>query len=104
MTATGQQESARVTVRYWAAARDAAGCEAEQLPAGTLAELIKTAGERHGGALSRLLSICSYLVDAQPVKLPDAGQVQLVAGAHVEVLPPFAGGSQPAQRRPPPRA
>jgi molybdopterin converting factor small subunit len=86
------QDPAEVTVRYWAAARDAAGCATEQLPASTLAELITSAGERHGRELARLLSICSYLVDAQPVKLPDAGHVQLVPGAHVEVLPPFAGG------------
>jgi molybdopterin converting factor small subunit len=99
-----RQQPVEVTVRYWAAARDAAGCATEQLPATTLAELIKTAGERHGSELPRLLSICSYLVDAEPVKLPDAGQVQLVPGAHVEVLPPFAGGSQYQDRRPPPRA
>lgn len=83
----------KVTIRYWAAARDAAGCTTEELPGATLADLIAAAGERHGPELSRLLQICSYLVDSQPVKLLDAAQLQLVAGGHVEVLPPFAGGS-----------
>jgi pimeloyl-ACP methyl ester carboxylesterase len=86
-----------VTVRYWAAARDAAGCASEQLPATTLAEVIAAAAERHGSELAGLLEISSFLVDGVPVKRGEAATRALpVAGASretvVEILPPFAGG------------
>ncbi len=38
-----------VTVRYWAAARAAAGVESEQVPAGTLAEAVDEAVRRQIG-------------------------------------------------------
>ncbi len=82
-----------VTVRYWAAARDAAGRSEEKLTGRTLADVIAAAGARHGPELARLLGICSYLVGDQPAKRADAVRVELTPGAVVEVLPPFAGGS-----------
>ena len=83
---------AGITVHYWAAAREAAGCTSEEVDADTLAGLISQAGERHGAALARLLESCSFLVDGAPAKRSDAAHVVLDAGAVVEVLPPFAGG------------
>jgi pimeloyl-ACP methyl ester carboxylesterase/molybdopterin converting factor small subunit len=85
-----------VTVHYWAAARDAAGCASEQLCGATLADLVKAAAERHGPELARLLGICSFLVDGVPVKRGDAA-TRLLSPTDgqetvVEVLPPFAGG------------
>lgn len=87
------EQPIEVTVRYWAAARDAAGCALEKLPGRTLADLIEAAGVRHGADLARLLGICSYLVGDRPAKRAEASSIELVAGDVVEVLPPFAGGS-----------
>ena len=84
---------ARVTVRYWAAAREAAGCASEELTGRSLAEVIRSSGELHGPELRRLLEICSFIVGDQPVKRADAEAIDLEAGVVVEVLPPFAGGS-----------
>ncbi|WP_374216037.1 MoaD/ThiS family protein [Frankia sp. AiPs1] len=83
---------ARVTVRYWAAARDAAGVREETVEADTLAALFTIVAARHGGDLPALLRRCSYLVDDQPVGRRDPAGVVLRDGAVVEALPPFAGG------------
>ncbi|KJE23174.1 molybdopterin converting factor, small subunit [Frankia torreyi] len=84
--------AARVTVRYWAAARDVAGVREETIEADTLAALFTTVAARHGGDLPALLRRCSYLVDDQPVGRRDPAGVVLRDGAVVEALPPFAGG------------
>jgi molybdopterin converting factor small subunit len=81
-----------VTVRYFAAARAAAGVESEQfdLPAeSTVEHVLAAAAARHGGELARVLQRCSFLLDEVAVRdrsapLPDE--------ATVDVLPPFAGG------------
>jgi molybdopterin converting factor small subunit len=85
-------ELAEVTLRYWAAARDAAGVPEERLPADTLAEIIAAAGDRHGSRLAEVLARCSFLVDDQPAGRRDPAAVALRPGSVVEVLPPFAGG------------
>jgi sulfur-carrier protein len=82
-----------VTVHYWAAARQAAGCVSEKLSGDTLADVIEQAGQRHGAELTRLLGICSYIVGDRPVKRQAAATIELQEGMTVEVLPPFAGGS-----------
>ncbi|HEX4015995.1 MAG TPA: MoaD/ThiS family protein [Frankiaceae bacterium] len=83
-----------VTVHYWAAAREAAGCVREVLTGVTLADVIAQAGEKHGPDLTRLLGICSFIVGDRPVKREHAADVALQEGLTVEVLPPFAGGSR----------
>jgi molybdopterin converting factor small subunit len=87
-----ERDVADVTVRYWAAARSAAGCESEQLSAVTLADVIAASGALHGQGLAMLLDICAYLIDGSPAKRADAARTVLTAGAVIEVLPPFAGG------------
>lgn len=77
------------TVRYFAGARAASGVSSEQVPAGTLAELLADLADRHGAPLTRVLSAASFLVDG--VAAHDHA-VPLGAGATVDVLPPFAGG------------
>ncbi|HTZ15339.1 MAG TPA: MoaD/ThiS family protein [Mycobacterium sp.] len=80
-----------ITVRYFAAARAAAGSESEELavPAGaTVGELVDTLGGR-SQELARVLSRCSYLCDGMAVR--DQAQ-PLRAGNTIDVLPPFAGG------------
>jgi molybdopterin synthase sulfur carrier subunit len=81
---------ATVTVRYFAAAADAAGREQELLELGpdatvlTLRELLL---ERYGAAMERVLRSGSFLVDGIVRRSPTAP-----IGASVDVLPPFAGG------------
>ncbi|WP_407647112.1 MoaD/ThiS family protein [Actinacidiphila soli] len=82
------------TIRYWAAAKAAAGTAEEPYEAGTLAEALAVARERHAGRpeFARVLTSCSFLVDGDPVGTRDHAGVELKQGGTVEVLPPFAGG------------
>ncbi|WP_172830446.1 MoaD/ThiS family protein [Mycobacterium asiaticum] len=80
-----------VTVRYFAAARAAAGIESETLAlrtGTTVAELIKELANR-GTPLATVLGRCSYLLDGIAVRDETS---TLSAGNTVDVLPPFAGG------------
>jgi molybdopterin converting factor small subunit len=81
-----------VTVRYWAAAREAAGSPEETLVAATLADALAEVARRHPGRLPDVLRCCSYLVDGAPTGTRPPAAVVLAPGAVVEVLPPFAGG------------
>ena len=81
-----------VTVRFWAAAREAAGRVEETYPPGTLASIVGEAGARHGDRLAKVLERSSFLVDSQPVGRRDHSTVVVAAGSVLEVLPPFAGG------------
>ncbi|MBS4727466.1 MoaD/ThiS family protein [Mycobacterium sp. SM1] len=81
----------RVTVRYFAAARAAAGTEAETvtLPSGaTLAELVDGLAQRNA-RLATVLTRCSYLCDGIAVR-DDAAPLR--PDDTIDVLPPFAGG------------
>ncbi|MBE7324851.1 MoaD/ThiS family protein [Nocardioides sp. Y6] len=86
-----------ITLRYWAGARAAAGVErdvvAVQGPV-TVARAREHALALHPDSeqLARVLAVCSVLVDDQPVGRRDPGSVMVPVGAHVEFLPPFAGG------------
>ncbi|BBZ77703.1 molybdopterin synthase sulfur carrier subunit [Mycolicibacterium anyangense] len=80
-----------VTVRFFAAARAAAGTESDQLalPSGaTVADVINELCCRSDD-LARVLQRCSYLCDGVAVRNKAAG---LRSGQTVDVLPPFAGG------------
>jgi molybdopterin converting factor small subunit len=79
-------------VRYWAAARAAAGVAEERQAGGTLADALAAAVAAHGPDLARVIGVCSFLVDGQPVGRRDPAAVELGPDAVVEVLPPFAGG------------
>lgn len=81
---------AQITVRYFAAAADAAGRDEESVDtssAGTLEALRSTLGDRYGEPMRKVLRSGSFLVDG--VVRRDNGEVR---GAVVDVLPPFAGG------------
>lgn len=93
--AAADETGATVTVRYWAAARAAAGIDQESLPAPTtLDALLTRVLERHRDRprLADVLSVCSVLVGDRPVGTSDPATVTLAAGDTVELLPPFAGG------------
>jgi molybdopterin synthase sulfur carrier subunit len=81
-----------VNVRYFAAARAAAGVEAERVavPVGATVDiLLKTVRGAHGDELARVLERCSFLLDEVAVRDREA---RLHDGAVLDVLPPFAGG------------
>lgn len=81
----------QVNVRYFAAAKAAAGIESEALslrPGATVAELVDGLGARDA-RLATVLNRCSYLRDGIAVR--DVA-TPLCAGDTIDVLPPFAGG------------
>lgn len=77
------------TVRFFAAARAAAGATEEQVAAASLDALIATLVARHGDDLARVLTVSSFLVDGAAWHDRAA---PLPAASTVDVLPPFAGG------------
>lgn len=83
---------AKGLIRYWAAARAAAGVSEEGYDAATLAEALATASAGRDDAFARVLARSSFLVDGSPVGTRDPSAVDLPDGGTVEVLPPFAGG------------
>ncbi|MDF2710705.1 MoaD/ThiS family protein [Nonomuraea muscovyensis] len=82
---------ARGKVRYWAAAKAAAGMAEESFEAATLGELM-TKITRDRAELARVVSRSSFLVDGTPVGRRPHDEVVLGDGVTVEILPPFAGG------------
>lgn len=80
------------TIRYWAAAKAAAGVAEEPFTETVLADVLAGAVGRHGEALAHVVRRSSFLVDGVAVGSRDRGGVELAEGAVVEVLPPFAGG------------
>jgi sulfur-carrier protein len=84
---------AKVTLRYWAAAREAAGVAEQQVMADTLAlALAQAGGSQVRTRLQEVIQRSSFLIDGTPVGRRGAESVQLSDGAVIEVLPPFAGG------------
>jgi molybdopterin converting factor small subunit len=81
-------------VRYWAGARAAAGVTEESLPGSTLGEVLDAARSSRDQAFAKVLSMCSFVVDEQPVGRAYATDTALLEDSVVEVLPPFAGGSR----------
>jgi molybdopterin synthase sulfur carrier subunit len=91
------------TVRYFAAARAAAGVAEERLSvaagpkpvgaehawAATVGTVLDAAVERHGAGLVGVLQRCSFLLDEVAVHGTDT---RVGNGQVLDVLPPFAGG------------
>src|SRR4051812_37982094 len=96
-SAQGVAGVAGVTVRYWAAARAAAGVDCDVLPiegGTTLARLLDTVRALHPDRprLAEVVSVCSVLIGDRPVGKADPAQVRVEPGDTVELLPPLAGG------------
>jgi molybdopterin converting factor small subunit len=79
-------------IRYWAAAKAAAGVAEEPFEGAVLADVLDAAVARHGAGLGQVVRRASFLVDGEPVGRRDPAGVRLPEGAVIEVLPPFAGG------------
>ncbi|MDR6867734.1 molybdopterin converting factor small subunit [Microbacterium resistens] len=79
-----------VTVRYFAAASEAAGREEEQIlldGSPSLGGLRDELERRYGEPMARVLRSGSFLIDGRVSRDPDRP-----LGAAVDILPPFAGG------------
>lgn len=77
-----------VTVRYWAAARAAAGRDTEQLSGcQTVRDVVAQVNQLHPD-LRAVTAVSTLLMDGRPASPAQP----LTAGAVLEVLPPFAGG------------
>ncbi|MFN8033571.1 MAG: MoaD/ThiS family protein [Mycobacterium sp.] len=84
-------EPVEVTVRFFAAARAAAGADSDRLLltlGATVADVVSELCCR-SDELARVLRRCSYLCDGVAVR--DQART-LRSGQIVDVLPPFAGG------------
>lgn len=77
-----------VTVRLFAAAREAVGAAQVEVPAGPLAQVAESLGR--DDRARRVLAMSTWLVAGVRHGARDA--VDLPDGAVVDVLPPFAGG------------
>ncbi|MGN6743094.1 MAG: MoaD/ThiS family protein [Amnibacterium sp.] len=81
-------EPVAITVRYFAAAADAAGREEEVLEVEPTAGALRAVlAERYGAPMRRVLEVGSLLVDGVVTRDP-----QRPIRRAVDVLPPFAGG------------
>jgi sulfur-carrier protein len=81
-----------ITVRYFAAARAAAGVEVEKIQvasSSTVADLLDAVRAEHGPELAGVLARCSYLLDEVAVRDQSA---PIAHATSLDVLPPFAGG------------
>ncbi len=81
-------------MRYWAAARAAAGLAHEEVYGRTVADVLATARDRHGGQprFAQVLAVSSFLLGDRPLGTSDLSRVEVTEGDVLEVLPPFAGG------------
>ena len=87
-SARASTPASTVTVRYFAAAAEAAGVESEVLPMlETVGQLRTVLVERYGDPMARVLAAGSFLVDGVVSRNDDR-----TLGERVDVLPPFAGG------------
>lgn len=92
---TAGEDDGVVTVRFWAAARAAAGREEDRVRAGTLADVIAQVLALHPDdrRFADVVGICSMLIGDRPVGATDPASLEVPPGATVELLPPFAGGA-----------
>lgn len=81
-----------VTVRYFAAAAEAAGRDEERLEvaAGTTLAALRADLAGRGLEMARIVSVSSFLVNS--LSTPADSLEPLEDGDAVDVLPPFAGG------------
>lgn len=80
-----------VTVRFFAALRDAAGTSQVEVGPGTLPQIVAELCDRFGEPFATRVPVATGLLDGQPVRL-DADHA-VADGAELALLPPFSGGS-----------
>jgi sulfur-carrier protein len=83
-----------VSLHYWAGAKAAAGVAEEEIQARTVAEALRFAcATRADPHFDRVVKASSVLIDGLTARPADLER-PLNAPVRVEILPPFAGGSQ----------
>ncbi len=85
---------ANVTIRYWAAAKEAAKIAEENISADTLAGALDVIRNKRAddSRFAAILARSSFLIDGAPAGRRVTETIMLPEGAVVEVLPAFAGG------------
>jgi molybdopterin synthase sulfur carrier subunit len=86
-----------VTVRYWAAAKSAAGVDSDVIPVTgptTLDVVLSRVFELHRDRpkLYDVVAVCSVMVGDRPMGALEPEEIMVKPGETVELLPPFAGG------------
>jgi molybdopterin synthase sulfur carrier subunit len=76
-----------VTVRYWAAARAASGCDSDVVRSGTVGQALDAVTALHPSLVS-VAAVSTFLLDGLAV----GREAPVGPGSVLEVLPPFAGG------------
>lgn len=94
---TGVTPETGITVRYWAAAKSAAGVESDVLDVTeptTLDLVLEQVFALHKDRpkLYDVVAICSVMIGDRPVGGYEPEEVTVRPGDVVELLPPFAGG------------
>jgi molybdopterin synthase sulfur carrier subunit len=84
----------KVTIRYWAAAKQAAGVAEETVDATTLHDALNSAvaARKPDNRLAVVIARSSFLVNGDQAGRTAKESIVLDEGAIIEVLPPFAGG------------
>lgn len=82
---------AAITLRYFAAARAAAGLDQETIDCETPEAAFTAVSRAHGSDLQRIIDISSFLLDGQSLGRERIGD-PVVGSVTIDVLPPFAGG------------
>jgi len=90
-SASADVTSGCCTIRYWASARAAAGCDSERFTGHRVGEVLEAAAEAHAG-LGGVLEVSTILLDGRPVTAAQPLPEPLSESTILEVLPPFAGG------------
>jgi molybdopterin synthase sulfur carrier subunit len=80
-----------VTVRFFAALRDAAGTSQVEVDPGTLPQIVEDLRKHFGEPFATRVSVATGLLDGHPVRLDQDRAVG--HGAELALLPPFSGGS-----------
>ncbi len=81
---------ATVSLRLFAAAREAAGCSSTEIEANTVGEVLDIARARFGAEFIAVLAGSRVWIDGDEPTLGDATAV--TEGCEVAVLPPVSGG------------
>ena len=77
-----------VTVRLFAAARDAAGTGRDEIAGDTVGAVLAAARERYGPGFDAVLGTCKIWVNGEPADPTDP----IGAADELAVLPPVSGG------------
>jgi molybdopterin synthase sulfur carrier subunit len=79
----------QIAVRYFAAARAAAGVREETVTGDCIDDVLTSLRSRHSDRFAAVLGVSSLLVDG--VQTSDT-RARLSSDVELDVLPPFAGG------------